>query len=80
MARYQPDSEAGLAVRALADEIIAGVELPAFLRGMMPLFEREIDRMVEGVDRNPEAAREGLRPLVVRLVDALGIEPAELRA
>jgi hypothetical protein len=80
MARYAPTTDRGRALSALADELLASVQLPGMLRAALPLVHRELDKTIAAVDAKPEAATAALRPLVARLVVALELDPAELVA
>ena len=78
MSRYEPTTDTGRAVRALVDEMLSTVRLPGMLAAALPLVHRELDKMIGGVDADPDAARERLRPLFVRVVRAFGFTRADL--
>lgn len=78
MARYEPTTERGIALKAIADSLLEGAQLPGMLRAARPLINRELDATIAGVDANPEAAADGLRPLALSLALALDIKPHEL--
>jgi len=78
MSRYEPDTDTGQAVRALVDEMLSTVRLPGMMAAALPLVHRELDKMIAGIDADPDAARDRLRPLFVRVVRALGFSAADL--
>ena len=80
MARYEPTTDRGRAVRALCDELLEGIELPWMFRGALPLALANLDKTIAAIDQQPEATTATLRPLVARLVVALELDPAELVA
>lgn len=77
--RYAPRTEIASAVRGMADELLREVEsrAPAWLWPMAaPFIHQNIDEMIRDLDDPDEAerAREALRPYVLRLVDAFGLQ------
>lgn len=78
MSRYQPTTPTGNAVRELVDEMLSTVRLPGMLAAAMPLVHRELDKVIAGIDADPDAARARLRPLAAKVVTALGFTGADL--
>jgi hypothetical protein len=80
MPRYEPQGETARALRALADQLLAGVELPVLLRSALPFVHRELDAMLAAADADPERARQALRPYVASLARAFDFTPEDLAA
>lgn len=62
-------TERGEAVAELVNEVLEGAGIPGMLRGFVDGY---VQRMIDGVDRDPAAARRALAPFIQRVGTAFG--------
>lgn len=78
MLNVNPQTQAGLALAALAEEFLGAVRWTGLIAVAKPFVEDQARQLIERTDANPDATRDALRPLVLRLVTAFELTPEEL--